>query len=299
MTERSWIVGFDGSSTATHAAEWAVTHAPGRADVVTLLQAVGPSNPIIVPPLGPPDPMMTSEVEDALRANLDRAAQALAVDADVTVDARLQVGEESTVLLDAADRADLLVVGTHGHSRFERLLLGSTSARCATHSTSPTVVVPRRLDAPLPHRAADVVVGVDGSANSVAALDWACGFAAPESRVTIVSVWEFTPSLFSGESFYFPDAIAHARNQFQQLLDTTRERYDGADFAIEGDFVQGRPRDELARRATDADLVVIGRSGYGSVGSVLLGSVSSWMLHHATGPTVVVPPDESGHTPTS
>jgi nucleotide-binding universal stress UspA family protein len=44
--------------------------------------------------------------------------------------------------------------------------------------------------------------------------------------------------------------------------------------------------------AESSDLLVMGARGHGAVSSILLGSVSSWLIHHAERPMVVVPDTE-------
>jgi nucleotide-binding universal stress UspA family protein len=45
----------------------------------------------------------------------------------------------------------------------------------------------------------------------------------------------------------------------------------------------------LAEAATGADLVVVGARGHGTVGAAVLGSVSTWLLHHVDQPVAVIP----------
>jgi nucleotide-binding universal stress UspA family protein len=61
----------------------------------------------------------------------------------VTVLARVVEGHPTQVLLDAATGAELLVVGSRGHSTFAGLLLGSVSQHCVQHTPCPVVVVPQ------------------------------------------------------------------------------------------------------------------------------------------------------------
>ncbi len=69
-----------------------------------------------------------------------------------------------------------------------------------------------------------------------------------------------------------------------------RPRELGADFEIE--FHEGVVRRDLQREAGRADLLVMGARGHGAVGAALLGSVSTWLLHHVERPMVIVPHHE-------
>ena len=50
-------------------------------------------------------------------------------------------GQPAPVLLNAANDADLLVVGSHGHGHFAGMLMGSVSTHCVEHANCPVVVV--------------------------------------------------------------------------------------------------------------------------------------------------------------
>ena len=93
-------------------------------------------------------------------------------------------------LLDAAEGADLLVVGARGQGGFGGLLLGSVSQQCLHHATGADRDGPRRGGRG-ESGAGRVVVGVDGSAGSAGALRWALADAAARGAVLeVVSAWE-------------------------------------------------------------------------------------------------------------
>ena len=54
-------------------------------------------------------------------------------------------------------------------------------------------------------------------------------------------------------------------------------------------FVEGAARPELQRMSESADMLVMGERGHGAIGAALLGSVSTWLLHHVHVPIVIVP----------
>jgi nucleotide-binding universal stress UspA family protein len=140
-----------------------------------------------------------------------------------------------------------------------------------------------------------IVVGVDGSEHSAAALR----FAIEEGRLrgaTVVAVhaWTFVPSPPLGA----PDLLAVPVGDVVGDLDAERtaaERaFDGMLAAVDGGaeveqrLVEGEPAEALLSQAKDADLVVVGSRGRGGVASALLGSVSNHVIQHATCPVVVV-----------
>jgi nucleotide-binding universal stress UspA family protein len=73
-------------------------------------------------------------VAEAISNALDPAS-------DVRVHARVAEGNAARVLLDAADGAELLVVGSRGHGGFTEALLGSVSQHCVHHAPCPVVVL--------------------------------------------------------------------------------------------------------------------------------------------------------------
>ncbi len=227
-------------------------------------------------------------VERAAQDGLEALAAELVAESSVPVTRMLAHGDPSTILLDEASRSTQLIVGARGAGLFDRMLLGSTSTRCATHAMVPTVVVRERFDQP-PSPVRHVVVGLDGSANAMAAVDWACGSASPGSTVDIVAVWEFLPSLFSGEPFDYPDAAQRARQLYYDKLAELPASARRDDIDVSTYFLKGSPRERLATCASEADLLVVGARGRGAIGSALLGSVATWLLHRVDRPIAVVP----------
>jgi nucleotide-binding universal stress UspA family protein len=142
---RRVVVGVDGSSSSRRALEWALAEArPGdEVDAVTafdrqLWWAVT-------------DADVVTSIETAAAASaaetLDTALSGLAVPQHVRLTRRILPGEPWRVLVDRAEHADLLVVGSRGRGGFAGLLLGSVSHRCAERSARPVVVVPAPRDA--------------------------------------------------------------------------------------------------------------------------------------------------------
>lgn len=137
------VVGVDGSPGSERALRWAIEEGGMRGAQV---DAVHAWHPIYVG-LGP-DGAMGLELgvlEASARAVLDRAVDG--ADASVLeepVNRRVVSGGAGASLLEAAQGADLLVVGARGHGGFVGLLLGSVSQQVAHHGTCPVVIVPGR-----------------------------------------------------------------------------------------------------------------------------------------------------------
>ena len=283
----TWVVGLDGSDCATNALEWAVSNAERRASSIELVTAW--QTPVAgAYPMSSPVTVVIDDTEfhDAAAHDVAEVAAGLGPRLTLPVTASVGHGGPAQVLLEASESAALLVIGSRGRGGFARLLLGSTSTQCATHASVPTIVVPGDAE---PAAVDTIMVGCDGSPNSMAALRWAIDFAPPGGTVVVVWVWDATPLAVGADAFFFPDASDLAAERFHHLVDTVAEQARSRDVTIEREFVRGTPRSALAAQAENADLVVVGARGHGAVGAALLGSVSTWLLHHVHRPIAVVP----------
>jgi nucleotide-binding universal stress UspA family protein len=141
---RRIVVGVDGSEGSQRALDWACTEAGFRhasVDVVTAWE------PPFVAEFGAVPPAATGTLpsvhEDAARALLDRmVAASHPTDVGGTIDRIAARGAPARVLLDAAEGADMVVVGSRGRGGFAGLLLGSVSSQVVAHAACPVVVVP-------------------------------------------------------------------------------------------------------------------------------------------------------------
>ena len=138
-----------------------------------------------------------------------------------------------------------------------------------------------------------MVVGVDGSEGSKAALEFAAREAAFRgARLRILSVWEVPPAAYS--SGFVPPLDPATWDAFragaQQVADEALESVKELQPSLEAEVlvIQGQPADLLLERGADAALIVVGRRGLGGFRSLLLGSVSQQVVQHARCPVVVV-----------
>lgn len=281
-----WVVGIDGSPASRHAALWAAGHVDGRGSALHLLSAW---HAPLLPSLavwGGPAASSTDTFEDSTREHLDRLAGELRRSIEVPVESIICRGGAASSLLDAAGHGSLLVVGTRGRGGFSRLTLGSTSTQCAAHAEVPTAVIPASAPIGTIRR---IIVGVDGSENSKAAARWAIGFADAGTAIECVMTWDVTPLIASEQAFVIPETTDVVRRRFRELVAELRDSANRRDLDIVERFEEGHPRTVLRSAAHDGDLFVIGARGQGAISSILLGSVSSWLLHHVDRPIVVVP----------
>jgi nucleotide-binding universal stress UspA family protein len=141
-----------------------------------------------------------------------------------------------------------------------------------------------------------ILVGVDGSDSARSALDFAVREAALRgARLRIVSAWEIPPAIYGGG---FVTGIDEATlDGFREDAETiVREALAEAErlqpsVQCEGRTPEGQPAEVILQEARDASLIVVGNRGRGGFASLLLGSVSQQVVHHAPCPVVVVHDD--------
>lgn len=136
-----------------------------------------------------------------------------------------------------------------------------------------------------------IVVGVDGSPGSVAALSWACGLASETgAEVEAVTAWELSYAWIDG---YAPDILRwseEARRDAEARLDNAiRAAAGSAQVSVSRTVVEGPAVSALLDASKDADVLVVGSRGRGGFAGLLLGSISQQCVHHAHVPVTVVP----------
>ena len=93
------------------------------------------------------------------------------------------------------------------------------------------------------------------------------------------------------ESFPIEDLAGKMESNMEDLVEQCAERFEQMDFDVTTEVIQGIPREEIIAMAEDyhVDSIVMGRSGAGAVTELLLGSTSSYVVHHADYPVTLVP----------
>lgn len=141
---------------------------------------------------------------------------------------------------------------------------------------------------------ARIVVGVDGSDGSLAALAWAVDMARLSgASVHLVLAWQM-PEAYGPANIMGADPAQNYRSDWSQRAQAEAERLTNEagsrpDVHTSWEVVEGHAAPALLSVARANDLLVVGSRGYGGFVGALLGSVSQHVVSHAVCPVVVVP----------
>lgn len=194
-------------------------------------------------------------------------------------------------------KADLLVVGSHGRSGLQRLLLGSITETVLRSSEIPTLVVPPSADHVGFGRAAPfkrIVCPVDFSESALDALGVAMLLAEEgDADLTILHVIDMPPEVVEAATFSeAPLAEIRAKvgascaRRLAALVPASVRTYCTVDTMV----VDGRPSSEILRVADErhADLIVMGVHGRGALDLMLFGSKTNAVIRSGARPVLTV-----------
>jgi nucleotide-binding universal stress UspA family protein len=277
------VAGVDGSDSALEAARWAADEAV-RKRVPLRLVSVAPV-PIVGTYVG--DAGLSADLLDNLQADgqrlLDETRSALLArqpDLDVTV--AVLVGPPNPTLVEESGEARLMVVGSRGLGGFRGMLVGSTAVALASRGSCPVAVI-RGGD----RRGGPVVVGVDGSPASEAAVELAFEEASlRRAELVAVHTWLEHASVAAVEPVLNSDVLAErGMESLAERLAGWAEKY--PDVTVTRRVTRGRPIVNLLAAAADAQLLLVGSRGRGAFAGVVLGSTSQALVYHAPCPLIV------------
>jgi nucleotide-binding universal stress UspA family protein len=203
-------------------------------------------------------------------------------------------------ILDQAEalKADLLVIGSHGRSGFEKLLLGSVTEQVIRKATCPVMVVPRGAPDAVgtePVHFSRILCPVDFSDASLSALEYAMDIAQEaNAQLTVVHVINVPPELrahypASGD-FNVDDirraAQAECLRHLRSLIPESVRTYCGVETVVQ----EGAAYGQILRVAAEhkSDLIVMGVHGRGAMDLMLFGSNTARVIRAATCPVLVV-----------
>jgi nucleotide-binding universal stress UspA family protein len=281
------VAGYDGSPGGAQALRWAAREAQARGTTLTACLAWTPDH-MELPTESDLCDLARQHGQEILARGLPYAESVLGPG---RVRADLAGGSAAYVLCERSRDADMVVVGSLGHSELPGLLLGSVAGQVAGHAAGRVVVV-RGAWRPANRAPGPVVVGADGSRAGQAAVIFAFEEAALRD-VPLVAVCALTDSPGRlGESH-------QVQEDFEDLM--AREAKEHPEVSVTHRALAGTPRPALLTAAVDAQLLVVGARGRGGLDEMSLGSTAQAALHYAPCPVAVVHQasclDDQGLTP--
>ncbi|WP_405089493.1 universal stress protein [Micromonospora sp. NBC_01392] len=280
------VVGVDGSESATRAVRLAAREAARRNRPLRVVHGfIWPllRVPVSAPAQAPPGAGLRHQAEQLVG---DAVATAEAECPGLRITGEIIDGEAAAVLLGESPSAALVVLGDRGLGGFAALVLGSVAVQVASYADCPVLVARGAA-----RDAGPVVVGVDGSPLSRAAVEFAAGTASSRgARLHAVHAYTHPASTGPGDMQPLVHDEDQLRGEEDQVLAESlagiAERW--PDVPVTREVTHARPVAALVAAARDAQLVVVGRRGRGELTGLLLGSVSQALLHRADCPVAVV-----------
>jgi nucleotide-binding universal stress UspA family protein len=141
-----------------------------------------------------------------------------------------------------------------------------------------------------------ILVGVDGSEHASQALEWAMKMAAAlHLPLTALTVHQVAGNEWTGKPIIYPQDRA-AQEEDRQAAEKAVAEVAGhlgqsSPASVTVLSVSGNAARELIEASRDADMVVVGARGGGGFASLMMGSISNQVVHHAHCPVVVMPHD--------
>lgn len=297
MADNKVVVGVDGSDQSQAALEWAAAEAVRRGVSLHIVHALG--MPLIVSAYGGPQRFQpTSEISDQADAVVTSAREKAAeLQPSLKVETVTALEEAPLALIRQSHPHDLIVVGSRGLGSVAALFVGSVSVRVAAQAPCPVVVVPSENGKPTRTKLGRVVVGVDDSKNARRALGLAVGLAAEtEGELVVVNSWEvpfpYDPVAMTLAGYQPQDDVFEQQSEAlvaELLADVMDDQREDVNVEVSVVRTQSNPVSALLEASTEADAIVVGSRGRGSVRGLLLGSVSQGILHRSKIPVVVLP----------
>jgi nucleotide-binding universal stress UspA family protein len=289
----------DFSDHSRRALDHAIAIARWYEATVTVLHVFSPA-PVAAMGPGPMvfEPIVLTPVDrDQLLADVKAFAQAESAPG-ITIDAVVREGHTAgEVLKQAASmKADLLVIGTHGRSGFERLLLGSVAEKVLRKASCPVMTVPKGLPDAVPAGPVlykRILCPVDFSESSFHALKYAISLAQEaDGQLAVLHVvaheFEYTRGIEDAGMTvgdFLKEREAALQRQLQEVVAGAPEFC-----RAESLMTHGKPWREVLRVAEEkqSDVIVMGVHGRGAADLLFFGSTTQHVVREASCPVLTL-----------
>jgi nucleotide-binding universal stress UspA family protein len=206
---------------------------------------------------------------------------------DVSKPRRLcEFAKPARFLLDTAASlaADLIVVGTHDHSRVTELVLTSVSHRVLLHATQPTLLVKGQAK---PIRR--VLIAIEGRTDATQICEWLVRHPFRTAiEATVLTAVPILPVLEEAPAAAYMAWSEEASRQAEEYVRACAQQLPPPQFTTSGRVVKGDPVPVISDVSKDFDLVVVGSHAREGLDRFLLGSVSHAIVHHVACPVLVI-----------
>lgn len=282
------------SDQAVHAALGLAKRMGASLELVHVVQT--PTYVLPLMPMGGPPIDLLRDLPKRLKAQLDALRDRLSA-GQVTITTHLREGVVHTQIIERAQAisADLIVIGTHGHTGFTHVLLGSVAERVVRMAPCPVLTIgPTPRDA-RPESARDkILCPIDFSKPSMAALDYAADLArATNADLHITHVIPMLAyAVASKEPADDPGFEARIRKDVKEHLAALQAKLTSASLAVSVSSIDGVPYEAIQRTAEQqgATMIVIGTHGHTGLDRLLMGSVAEKVVRTARVPVLAVRP---------
>jgi nucleotide-binding universal stress UspA family protein len=235
-------------------------------------------------------------LEDERKDALDRLAVLVQEASGVSVDVRVEEGPPAPRILEAAeqDATDLVVVGTHGRTGLDRLLLGSVAEHIVHLAKTPVVTVRAVAGWTPSGELTRLLYPTDFSETAERAWPWVRLLAeATGASVDLLHVVREVVSDREVDPAILARAAELIRQDARQRADAFIAKSGLPAARVTVHLADGVEADQIAHvaAARRADLVVMGTHGRTGFLRLALGSVARRVLHHAPCPVLTVGPE--------
>jgi nucleotide-binding universal stress UspA family protein len=290
----------DFSEHSRHALDWAAAFGRWYGAAVSVLHVHRVAVPsLTASPVASPEPFLPTLLSDDERTNIRHAAEAfvaevregLALDVIVEEDVNIAgaiVGAARTI------PADLIAIGTHGRTGFDRVVLGSVAEKVLRTAACPVLTVPPRAANAPPLAASGVtrvICATDFSESSSRALSYAASLAQRAGTpLTVVHILELVPD---AADVLVPESDAFRAARFEDAKRSMAAAIPAAvrnACTVDEMLLAGKPWREIVRLAAErqAGLIVMGAHGRGVIDRMFFGSTTQQVVRQAPCPVLTV-----------
>lgn len=295
LTISTILVGLDFSEPADAALERAIAIAQQHGAKIVLVHAqandaaIGDVDNAILEQLGEVSAAVHADAARQIAARLEMIQQL-----GIACDLISRVGPADEVLSNASTEtgAELIALGSHGHTGITHMLLGSVAASTIRHATCDVLVCRGTAQRSLFTRP---LVATDFSPSAAKTLGHATSVTVPGTPLKVVHAWQLPVGSWGATLLgqaRFPwstvrDAVlSGAQTQADRLVEANRE----LGVPVEVELVQGPPAQVITQAAErhGSDLIAIGAHGHRGFRRLLLGSVAENTIRHSPCSVLVV-----------